>query len=126
MVAVGQEEVLGSGTLLREQYELKEKCEVPKRGNSEAKNKLPILQVKAESGNSLRDEVDQQGHSSTLAAQIMKLTASLADVEEHRQNDYEEVAKAYQTFEVNRKFLQHKKGDWVNALKILEEEMVVA
>lgn len=61
------------------------------------------------------------GRSSTLAAQIKKLMASLPDVEECRKNASEKVTEAYRASETDQKILQQKKDDQINILKSLEE-----
>lgn len=79
IVATGQDDVLGSGDLSKEQGELKEKCETLEQQNYAAGNELAELWVKVEISNSLLENVDLYGSSSTLAAQITRLKASLVE-----------------------------------------------
>lgn len=88
MVAVVQDDVLGSGKLSRELDELREKCEALERGSYEDENVLGKLWEKAKSTNSLWKEVNWYGLPSTLVAQIARLDASLAKGDKHLKNDF--------------------------------------
>lgn len=126
MVDVVQDDVLDSDDLLREWDEVMEKCEALEHGNAELEKELTIMRAKVEFVNSLQEEADKYSYSYALAAQIMKLTSSLADVEELQKKSFEEIVKACRAFKTNRKVLQWKKDDKINALKSLEKEVAVA
>lgn len=126
MVVVGQDDVLDSSDLSREWDELREKCEVFERGNVEDEMNLIELPVKVVSIDSLWEKVDRYSLSSTLTAQVTRSKISLAEGEERWKKVSKEVIESCRAFKADRKVLCRKKDDQINALKDLEEEVVVA
>ena len=82
IIAVDQDDVLGSGDHVRESYEL-HKCTTLEWENSMVEKELSMLHIKAKLVNYLRDNVDQYGSPSNLAAQIAEFKTSLAKGEKH-------------------------------------------
>lgn len=126
MIDTGLDDVLGCGDILRKRDKLKEKCEALEWGNAEAEKELVVLQGKSESVKLLQEEVYWYNCLPTLDGQIKKVAVSLVDVEESWKKVSEEVAKACRAFEAGQKVIQQKKDDRINALKGIEEELVVA
>ena len=58
--------------------------------------------------------------TSTLAFQIMRLTAYLAEGEKHWKKAFKDVTEVCCAFKVDQKFLKHKKDYQINYLKSLE------
>lgn len=105
---------------------MREFCEALEHENSDAEKELAKFRANADALGSLQKEVDQYGRLSILTAQIDKLKASLVDGYKRYKKVSEDMIEAYQAFEADRKYLQHRKDDRTNALKVLEEKVVVA
>lgn len=82
IIAADQVDVLGSGDHVRERDEL-DKCRTLEWENCMVEKELSMLHIKAKLVNYLRDNVDQYGSPSNLAAQIAELKTSLAKGEKH-------------------------------------------
>lgn len=101
------------------------RCETLELENSDTENELDELQANANALFSLKEEVDRYGRPSILASQIEKLKSSLAGGEKcYKFSEY--AGEACRAFEADRKDLQQIKDYRANALKVLEDEVVVA
>lgn len=126
MVAVIEDDILGSGDLSREWDEMKEKCEALEWENSELDKEFIELWVKSDLSNSLQGEVDRYGSLSLMASRIMSFKASLSEGEKCWKKASEYADEACCAFEVDQIVLRQKKDDQINILKSFEEEVVVA
>lgn len=90
-VFAGQDVVLGSGELLKERDELKDRCEVLEQRKSDVEKELVVFRENA-------DADDRYGQS-------LVLDASLAKGKKHNEKVFAVVVEVYRAFEADQKTL---------------------